>query len=330
MKSLLAALDLALQAREQFTAAPHISAFRLFNGFLEGFAGLSIEVFARTLVIFDLARSPSASQEASQNAVDFLASRLPWINSILVKSHHASTVEAKRGLLVVGNEPDTKIYENNVWYCLRLTMNQDASLYLDTRNLRIWVKEKLSGLSVLNTFAYTGSLGVAARAGNASRVVHLDLNQKFLSVAMASYGLNGFPVRQEDFIAGDFFAQVGRLKRSHAQFDCVLLDPPLFSRSLRSRFDMNADTPRLVNKVRPLINDGGWLVAVNNSLFLSGRQYLDALENLCSDGFLSLVDLIPVPDDCIGYPSTRCSAPVTDPAPFNHSTKIAVLKVKRK
>jgi 23S rRNA (cytosine1962-C5)-methyltransferase len=40
--------------------------------------------------------------------------------------------------------------------------------------------------------------------------------------------------------------------------------------------------------------------------------------------------LITVPEDFTGYPETRAGIPITDPAPFNHSTKITVLEVKRK
>jgi len=36
--------------------------------------------------------------------------------------------------------------------------------------------------------------------------------------------------------------------------------------------DLNTDSARLINKVRPLINDGGWLVSVNNALYVSGRN----------------------------------------------------------
>jgi 23S rRNA (cytosine1962-C5)-methyltransferase len=71
-------------------------------------------------------------------------------------------------------------------------------------------------------------------------------------------------------------------------------------------------------------------VAINNALFLSGKAYLDTLTALCEEGFLKIAALIPVPPDCAGYPQTRVGAPVTDPSPFNHSTKIAILEVRRK
>jgi len=45
---------------------------------------------------------------------------------------------------------------------------------------------------------------------------------------------------------------------------------------------------------------------------------------------LNIKELIPVPADFTGYPETRAGNPITDPAPFNYSTKIVILEVKRK
>ena len=55
---------------------------------------------------------------------------------------------------------------------------------------------------------------------------------------------------------------------------------------------------------------------------------MQTLEHLCKDGYLSISELISVPDDFVGY--NKVSKPITDPAPFNHPTKIAILDVKRK
>jgi 23S rRNA (cytosine1962-C5)-methyltransferase len=71
---------------------------------------------------------------------------------------------------------------------------------------------------------------------------------------------------------------------------------------------------RLINKVRPLINDGGWLVAINNALFFSGADYLKEIEALCADGYLSIEELIPVPADFIGDQQTQLAALVADPS----------------
>jgi 23S rRNA (cytosine1962-C5)-methyltransferase len=84
---------------------------------------------------------------------------------------------------------------------------------MDTRNLRRWVLNNLAGKSVLNTFAYTGSLGVAASAAGAKRVVHLDHSKKYLNLARQSYILNGLPIDPENYLVGDFWEQIARLKR---------------------------------------------------------------------------------------------------------------------
>jgi len=100
---------------------------------------------------------------------------------------------------------------------------------------------------------------------------------------------------------------------------------------------------------------------VNNALFVSGRDFLAEIERLGTGGWMELEEIIPVPADAAGtfssdpvgtFPSDAtgifpANAPETippdpagaspqyesllpaDPAPFNHATKIAVLRVRR-
>jgi len=326
----------ALAARADLLDARHETAFRLFNGFDEDYPDLVIDLYARTVVIHNYADEPEDAQVAIGQAQAFLRAELPWINAIVVKTRNASRTEraARCGVIVYGERVDRRVRDpgGEIWYALDLLLNRDASLYLDTRNLRRWATNHLKGKAVLNTFAYTGSLGVAAQAGGASRVVHLDRNRAFLNIAKTSYTLNGFPIHKADFLAGDFFTQVSHLRRAGTLFDCVFVDPPFFSTTSKGTVNLVSESHRIINKVRPLVADGGHLIAINNALFVSGAEYIQTLESLCADGYLSIEELIPVPPDFTGYPRTivrPLRAPV-DPAPFNHSTKIAALRVRRK
>jgi 23S rRNA (cytosine1962-C5)-methyltransferase len=320
----------ALAARISLLDSRHETAFRLFNGFTEGCPDLVIDLYATTLVIHNYAEQIEQGAALAGEAVSVLRDRLPWLNAGVIKTRNGKTAEEKRGQILFGAALDNKVREHGVWYALDLTLNRDASLYLDTRNLREWAIKHLNGKTVLNTFAYTGSLGAAAYAGRAARVVQLDRNRQFLNLAKTSCTLNGFPINKQDFLAGDFFTEVSRLKRTGVRFDCVFIDPPFFSTTTKGKVDLVNDSARLINKVRPLINNGGYLVAINNALYVSGRAYMQALEALCADGYLQVAELIPIPPDFTGYPETRVGQPITDPAPFNHSTKIAVLRVRRK
>ena len=250
-------LEKAIEARASLFDARHESAFRLFNGFTEGDPNLVIDLYASTLVLHDYADDPAQGKSAIQEAQKFLRNKLVWLRAGIVKTRNGKTQEEKRGQLVFGEKPDTKISEHGVWYAIDLTMNRDASLYLDTRDLRNWLIENIGGKTVLNTFAYTGSFGVAALAGGAKHVVQHDLDRQFLNAAKTSYALNGFPIHQRDFIAADFFTLVGKFKRTHEIFDCVIIDPPFFSTTSKGRVDQVNESGRLINKVRPLINDAG-------------------------------------------------------------------------
>jgi len=328
MGSVKELLSGAILAREKLFDEKHESSFRLFNGFLEGCPELSVDLYAASAVLHDY--GAEGAPDMMEEAQEALREKLPWVKCIVLKRRNAKDAAGRRGKVSYGGSPARKAKAQGVWFSVDLTMNRDASLYLDTANLRLWAMESLKGKSVLNAFAYTGSLGVAALAGGASRVVQLDRNGAFLDVAKKSCALNGFAVEEGDYIAKDFFPAVAEFKRSGRRFDCVFLDPPFFSSTGKGRVDQCGECVRLVNKVRPLINDGGWLVAVNNALFLKGREYLAALEALCADGYLSIESLLPVPDDCAGYASTRRGSLPVDPEPFNHATKIAVLRVRRK
>ena len=321
-------LTSAFAAREAFFDEPHESAFRLFNGFLEGLPSLSVDLYASSVLIHDYSDAPVAGQNDEIQAL--IIEKMPWVRCIVVKTRNGSSSSERCGIVSHGERPDRKVKIHGIWYAVDLTLNRDASLYLDTRNLREWAKDNLKGKTVLNTFAYTGSLGVAALAGGAASVVQLDRNRSFLDVAKTSCSLNGLKVDGKDFIDNDFFPAVSQLKRAGRRFDCVFLDPPFFASTEKGRVDLGNGSGRLINKLRPLINDGGCLVSINNALFLSGKDYIDSLEALCADGYLNVERLIPVSEDCAGFPQTRIGSPPVDPAPFNHATKMAILRVRRK
>jgi 23S rRNA (cytosine1962-C5)-methyltransferase len=330
MDSFAAILQTAIAARADLFDEKHQSAFRLFNGFIEGNPDIAIDLYARTVVIHNYAASPATGEILVEKAKDFLRNEFDWLKAIIVKTRNGKSATQKNGIIVYDEKADDRIREHGVWYAVDLTMNRDASLYLDTRSLRAWAIANLAGKTVLNTFAYTGSLGIASQAAGAERVVQTDLNKKFLNIGKTSCTLNGFPVQKKDFITGDFWAVTNQLKRAGEIFDCVILDPPFFADTQKGRVDLNQNSAKLINKVRPLVADGGWLVAINNALFVSGAETMQTLEELCKDGYLEIEALLPVPEDFTGYAGTRIGHPPVDPAPFNHSTKIAVLRVKRK
>lgn len=306
-----------------------LEALRLFNGFYEGCRGLMLDRYGTSLVITDT-KKPEEIRETLQHITDWAKTNLRWLNSILLKQRQHSDDAMKRGQIVEGTTLPDCIHEFGITYAIDLQINQDSSFYLDTRGLRQWLSENANGWRVLNTFAYTGSLGVAAGAGGAMKVVQTDLGGSFLELARRSWQLNNLPEENLEIIQGDFFRVTGRLRHQSQLFDCVILDPPFFSTTDAGKVDLQNEMTRLINKVRPLTAHEGWLVILNNALYFSGVDFMREIENLCQSPYLEFDRIIPVPQDVTGFPTTIRAQPPVDTSPFNHPTKIVLMKVYRK
>ncbi len=323
-------LSKIVHAIEQRRAIPEgTDACRLFNGFYEGAPGLVLDRYGPALVIINHTESEFISKLIDHLA-PLMLDKLPDLESVLLKQRWQADETKKNGVLIAGASLPESIRECGVAYALDLQMNQDASFYLDTRELRRWLLGQAGGMRVLNTFAYTGSLGVAAGVGGAAQVVQTDHNQTFLNLAQRSWGLNNLDVDKHEVITGDFFRVTARLRHAGRLFDCVILDPPFFSSTDAGRVDLEAGMTRLINKVRPLVAHEGFMVVINNALFLSGADCMAELNRLCQSDYLSFEQTIPVPPDVAGFAETIVHSPPTDPAPFNHPTKIALLRAFRK
>jgi 23S rRNA (cytosine1962-C5)-methyltransferase len=320
---------LELIAAKRTSIHQFTDAYRLCNGFYEGFPGLVFDRYGSALVVLDHTE-PGTSHGFVKDVADWGIANLPGLETVLHKQRSHPDESYRQGICLAGNQLPGQITEQGIHYAIDLQLHQDASFYLDTRYLRRWLRENLQGKRVLNTFCYTGSLGVAAGAGGASLVVQTDINPKYLHIARQSWSLNNLPPNNSQYVPDDFFRVVGRMRNKGRLFDCVILDPPFFSTTEAGTVDLLGETTRLINKVRPLVAHEGWLVVINNALFHSGADFLAELDELCRSDYLSLETTIPVPPDVTGYPETVVTPPPKDPSPFNHPTKIAILKITRK
>ncbi len=200
-KKLLDIITTASQTRSGL--AETTEAYRLFNGFYEGCPGLVLDRYASTLVILDHGLSSDCEVSFEELAGWALSSELGF-DTILLKQRQAKDVTLRNGRLLAGSALPQQITEDGIPYALDLQMNQDAGFYLDTRNLRRWLREQADGKKVLNTFAYTGSLGIAAGVGGAVEVIQTDIDQKFLEFAIKSWQLNELDTDKTRILPGDF------------------------------------------------------------------------------------------------------------------------------
>ncbi len=184
-----------------------------------------------------------------------------------------------QGRLLAGKAApeDLTVRENGLLYRIDLVKDLHTGLFHDQRKNRLEFRRLAAGCRVLNLFAYTGAFSVAAAVGGAEQVTSIDVAGRYLDWARENFHLNGIVPEDHEFITGDCFVELDRLAKVGRSFDVVLMDPPSFSTTRKSRFKTSGGTADLVQKALKLIPSGGLLVTSSNLQKMSLADYLKEL-----------------------------------------------------
>ncbi len=184
-----------------------------------------------------------------------------------------------QGRLLVGQAApaDLAVRESGLLYRVDLVHDLNTGLFHDQRRNRLDFRALSAGSAVLNLFAYTGAFSVAAAAGGASKVTSVDVSGRYLDWAQENFRLNGIEPKHHEFVTGDCFVELERLAQNGRTFDVVLMDPPSFSTTKKSRFTTSGGTAELVSKALALLAPGGLLITSSNLQKMSQAEYLKEL-----------------------------------------------------
>lgn len=192
--------------------------------------------------------------------------------SILLQKRHlkGEAVEA-----LVGAVPEESYaVENSEKYLLNLKNPQNIGFFLDMAIGRDFVKKISSGKKVLNLFAYTCSLSVAAFKGGATEVVNVDMSNPALKVGEKNHILNGIDKRSAKFMGHDIMKSFGALTRN-GPYDLVIIDPPT-NQGLSFRVDR--DYHKIIRRLDEMTNKDAVIMACLNSPHMDSSFLIDAFK----------------------------------------------------
>ena len=259
------------------------TAFRIVNGVGDGLEGLTIDAFEDVLVA-SLYQDLSESQEDALLEVigQALEPRSIYLKRRPREARIAATTE--RDFLA----PDAPawgarvdkltVLENGVRYLIQPGGDLSVGLFLDMRDTRHWLRYNNSNRTVLNCFAYTCGFGVAATLAGSDRAVNLDLSKRVLEWGAGNYRENRLVPKQFDFISGDVFDWVTRLKRRGDTFGTLILDPPSFATSKFAKFSAVSNYDELIENAVSLLEPDGLLLACCNHHKLERRFFMAAIK----------------------------------------------------
>ena len=124
-----------------------------------------------------------------------------------------------------------------------------------------WIRQTLlkskraQPLEVLNLFAYSGGVTLAAAQGGA-KVCHLDASKGMVAWARENAALNGLEGAPIRWIIDDVFKFLMREKKRGRKYDAIILDPPSFGRGSQGEiFKIEEDILKLLQECNDLLSE---------------------------------------------------------------------------
>lgn len=297
--SLLSCLTAAYSARSELITrlhAEHTDAYRLFHGTVEGHSGLTVDRYGDLLLV-QCFHSP-LTPELLAELTAFYAEKLPALALVYndrsqANSRIANALTTEQ--LDIASAP-REAHEMGVTYRIQgRHAGQDPWLFLDLRAARRRLIQEITGKSLLNLFAYTCGVGIAAAKAGARFVMNIDFSESSLKIGKENARYNTLAVRPR-FIKSDAFAAMRQLsglgqaefvrgkrmppfpKLEAQTFDCVFLDPPSYAKSAFGVVDLVNDYASVFKPALLCTNEGGMLICTNHVANVSRDVWLDQLQ----------------------------------------------------
>jgi 23S rRNA (cytosine1962-C5)-methyltransferase len=229
------------------------------GGHYSGWEHVAIDWFAPILLV-----TFYAEKDANVSILERLiesAKEAEDVAAIVVQERHLSKAPKRTIYGELPEEPVAK--ESGLRYHLALDRNQNHGFFLDMKPGRDWIRANASGKRVLNLFAYTCALSVAAIAGGAESVINLDMASRALATGRENHRLNFDPEtsRRASYLAHDLFKSWGKLKRG-APYDLIIVDPPS---NQAGSFVAEKDYGKILRRLPDLTNSETRILACLNA-----------------------------------------------------------------
>ncbi len=220
----------AREARGSLASGQSTNAYREVHAESDGIPGLIVDRYNQIRVLQLLSAGVERWREVIVDAIKQFDDCQGVYERSDVEVRQLEGLQPRAGHLW-GREPGDRlvISENRLGYYVDVPHGQKTGFYLDQRENRRLFRDTLSGGEVLNCFSYTGGFTVAALTAGVDRVLSIDTSSSALELAVENVQLNDLPVDRCEWIEGDVFAELRRLRDRGRRFDAIVLDPPRFA-----------------------------------------------------------------------------------------------------
>lgn len=170
----------------------------------------------------------------------------------------------------------TVIRENGLLFEVDVENGQKTGYFLDQKFNRMAVRRMAQGKHVLDCCTHTGSFALNAAAGGAAHVTALDISDTAIAQAERNAALNHLEDKV-DFVQADVFDALAQIHDTHEHYDFIILDPPAFTKSRRTRYNAYQGYKEINAQAMKILPRGGYLATNSCSHFMTTEMFRQML-----------------------------------------------------
>lgn len=268
------------------------SACRLIHGESDGLPGLTVDRYNNLLVSEVDSFGTELHKDVIYNA---LLTQLKEMGETIdgIYERNEGELRKKEGLTQYkgwygDNHPNsviTQFIENGIQYEVDVENGQKTGFFLDQKYNRRQVAKLSKGKNVLDCCTHTGSFALNAAKGGAKSVLAMDISELALEMAKVNAERNHLDL---SFRQGDVFEVLKDLKKEHAQFDFIILDPPAFTKSRTTFHNARKGYQEINRDAMRLLPRGGYLASASCSHFMPKEEYVEMLKDAAKEAGVSI------------------------------------------
>ncbi len=272
------------------------TAFRVLHGESDGLPGVTLDVFGTVGVL----QTYSAGTDALGRLAAASVRRALGLTGILWRPAARRQGAVPHPRVTSGTVPDLiSTCEGSIAWSLSPRSGQKSGAFLDLRGLRRWLAgEDLRGQRVLNLFAYTGTLGLAAETAGATEIWQVDASSEALAFGAAHHTRD---VAKHRWLTADVFRWLPELAPEE-RFDLIVVDPPQMTSRTEQVPRALAAYSRLYRELLPHLAPGGRLVACCCTSRIRPATFRATVERAVGERLVFTDRLRPEPDHPVRFP----------------------------
>jgi 23S rRNA (guanine2069-N7)-methyltransferase / 23S rRNA (guanine2445-N2)-methyltransferase len=255
-----------LKTLKGWIKSDNINCYRCYDADIPEY-NVAVDIYGDYLVIHEYAPPKTIDADKAAKRLQEVIYWAPKVTGIETSKVVLKTRAKQKGTSqyqrVDKKNQSIEVTEHGAKFKVNLWDYLDTGLFLDHRKTRQIVAKKAKGKSLLNLFAYTGSVSVQAALHGASHVTTVDMSKTYLQWAEENFALNKLVSHKYQFVQANCLQW---LKEHDGKYDLVFIDPPTFSNSKRMEdtFDVQRDHVVMLKDALKVLSDDGEIIFTNN------------------------------------------------------------------